>query len=136
MAQANGLRGTILVVDDEQIQLNFIRDVLEDAGYAVVTTTDSDCVGLIEQARPELILIDVRMPVLDGDMIVAIFREHPEILGGALVLLYSGLSEEQLATMVKNCGAAGFIQKSGDPVKLRSEIDSWLQVARTPAPAA
>lgn len=57
----------ILVVDDEELVLNQISEILEDAGYDVFKGKDgSEAIELFEKTNPDLLLIDIRMPNIDG----------------------------------------------------------------------
>ena len=59
--------GPILVVDDDPAIRAVVTDVLEDEGYAVLTATDGqEGLAVLAQTTPELILLDMRMPGLDG----------------------------------------------------------------------
>jgi two-component system nitrogen regulation response regulator NtrX len=58
---------TILVVDDEDGVRESVREVLSDEGYRVVDTSDGTRVlGMIREERPELVLLDIWMPQVDG----------------------------------------------------------------------
>jgi CheY-like chemotaxis protein len=57
----------VLVVDDDAAIRDAVRDVLESAGIAVETATDgADALEKVSRQRPRLVLLDMRMPVLDG----------------------------------------------------------------------
>ncbi len=60
-------KGTVLVVDDAAASVDLLRDLLSDAGYAVLDARDgSSALALVETLRPDAILLDVLMPGLDG----------------------------------------------------------------------
>ena len=60
-------RAPVLVVDDDAAIRDAVRDVLESAGIAVETATDgADALEKVSRQRPRLVLLDMRMPVLDG----------------------------------------------------------------------
>ena len=105
---------TVMVIDDSEIVLSVTRNVLEGAGYRVVThPRPAGCVALILQEKPELVLIDVNMPLIGGDTIVKLFgKARPN--NDTIVLLYSSLSQAALEAKVKSSGAHGFIQKTED----------------------
>ena len=58
---------TIMVVDDEKNICELMRLYLEKEGFAVtVANNGSDAISLIRQSRPDLVLLDIMMPVIDG----------------------------------------------------------------------
>jgi DNA-binding response OmpR family regulator len=66
MTEAGGPR-TILVVDDEATMLELIRAILEPAGYRLVEATSATrALDLLDEAQPDLVLLDVAMPGLSG----------------------------------------------------------------------
>lgn len=68
----------ILVVDDEIETLDMLRAFLELIGYEVVTTLNStDALFLAELEKPDLVLLDIMMPVMDGFTICKMMRLHP-----------------------------------------------------------
>lgn len=79
---------TILVVDDDLAVVSMIRQILERAGYGVLTATDG--VGAMEKARrdsPDLILLDVIMAGLDGFEVCRILKGEPELRHIPIVLV-------------------------------------------------
>lgn len=79
---------TILVVDDELAVVSMIRQILERAGYGVLTATDG--VAAMEKARresPDLILLDVIMAGLDGFEVCRILKGEPELRHIPIVLV-------------------------------------------------
>ena len=83
------MTGRILVVDDEAHIVEFVRGYLERDGYEVLTASDGDtAVSIAEEARPDLLVLDVMLPGLSGLLEVQPFRytlSFPlEILTGSL----------------------------------------------------
>ncbi|HEY2921754.1 MAG TPA: response regulator, partial [Candidatus Binatia bacterium] len=75
------MQKTILVVDDEDGVRESVREVLSDEGYRVVDTADGARVlEIIKQERPELVLLDIWMPQVDGIGLLKEIKSHePEI---------------------------------------------------------
>ncbi len=116
----NGER--ILVVEDTDRMRNLIRTVLHEYGYRTATATNG-VEGLAEfgQDRPDLVLLDVRMPQLDGkETLSRIRKNHP----GVQVILSSGhpMTDDELHAL----GAASFLQKPYKPVLLVKTIREVL----------
>ena len=69
----------ILVVDDHKLNLELARQVLTYHGYEVLEAENGqDGVRLAKEARPDLILMDIQMPVLDGLEAARLLKEDPE----------------------------------------------------------
>ena len=69
---------TILVADDDPVGRELIREILESQGYCVTEAGDGgSALSVIQAAPPDLVLLDIQMPVLDGfGVIQALRREH------------------------------------------------------------
>jgi DNA-binding response OmpR family regulator len=67
----------VLVVDDELDTLSLLRTILEISGYEPITTLNSvDAIDLAEAEKPDVVLLDVMMPRLDGFTLCKMMREH------------------------------------------------------------
>ncbi|HVO43900.1 MAG TPA: response regulator [Aggregatilineales bacterium] len=87
----------VLVVDDEIDTLNLLRTILEISGYQAVTTLNStDAITLAEIEHPDLVLLDIMMPQLDGFTLCKMMRLHPATMRLPIVFVtaYSALDLE------------------------------------------
>ncbi len=103
---------TILVVDDDPEILSMVRSVLEEKGFNVVTATDGkQCMREIIVKKPDLIIMDIRMPNMDGmnalDMIKVtdLGKEVP-------ILMWSGEADRETMAKAEKLGADDFVVKS------------------------
>jgi CheY-like chemotaxis protein len=72
-----GPRQTILVVDDNEIQRDLVRDLLASLAFNVVSAASGrECLLLAQQNRPNLVLLDIAMPEMDGWQVAQCFRER------------------------------------------------------------
>jgi CheY-like chemotaxis protein len=119
-------RPRIFIVDDSKVVLLAAREVLERAGYEV--TTRQEAIGStaeILRVQPDLVLLDVNMPLLEGDDLVrSIKRREP--LRDTCVLSFSGKPDNELRQLAMLSGADGFIRKPSSATELVSEIEKWL----------
>jgi CRP-like cAMP-binding protein/FixJ family two-component response regulator len=79
---------TILLIEDHQIIRENTAQLLELAGYAVQTAENGETgVQLALATRPDLVVCDIMMPVLDGYGVLQIFNQHPQLLGVPFIFL-------------------------------------------------
>jgi DNA-binding response OmpR family regulator len=125
MAQAT--RQRVLVIDDSATIRAQCELVLEDAGFHVATTDNPIMVhSLMRQENPDIVLVDVNMPAIDGHEVVKILRSRPAGSGReGIVLLYSGIDEARLKLLAEQCGADGYVRKTGDMDDFVARIAAW-----------
>ena len=105
-----GQRAKVLVVDDEPAIVLMIRDVLEDAGFAVITAANgADALRAIEQAPPAVVLLDMQMPILDGPAFVHALEQRG--LRVPIIVMTAGSSAARWA---KELPVAGYLSKPFD----------------------
>lgn len=126
-------RSTILVVDDTASILNVVAHTLAGAGYRPLTAaTALDAVALARRERPDLILMDIMMPGLEGSVASSLMHEIEE-LRDVPVLLMSALPEEALRERAAEAGAAGFLAKPFKKERLLEIVRRTLRFAAVPA---
>ncbi len=70
---------TVLVIDDEQDIAEAVRSILEDEGYKVVTCANGrEALQSLDPVRPDLAIVDVMMPVMNGFETIRGIRRHPD----------------------------------------------------------
>lgn len=108
------VRGKVLVVDDDPVVLQVIQERLEQAGYGVCTRENAlGTSQWIAAEKPDLVLLDVRMPALSGGELAQMIRRSSQISSTG-VIFCSSLEEEALAQLLTSTGALGAIPKSYD----------------------
>jgi excisionase family DNA binding protein len=117
---------SVLVVDDDAGLREFIRANLEAEGYSVREAgSASEGLAALDEAPPDLILLDVLMPKMDGwEMLRRVQERHG--VDAIQVIMYSGKVEE--AGKAEERGAQAFIGKPFDPAKL---LEATKQLLRT-----
>ena len=119
----------ILIVDDEPDTILILQDRLEMDGYEVVTATDgSDALELIDQDLPDLVLLDIQMPRLDGiETLIHLHEKYP----GILVLMLTAHGTIQRAVEATKQGAYDFLEKPFQPEHITQKVDQALEHQRT-----
>jgi CheY-like chemotaxis protein len=122
---------TILVVDDEPLIAMALEATLEDAGYRVATAANGrqGLERLAEAPRPDLVLLDMMMPVMNGPAMLAAMAADPE-LDGVPVIVLSSLPEEAVRERAK--GVAAILRKPYTAAAILDAITRVLGEAREP----
>ncbi|TML47065.1 MAG: response regulator [Actinobacteria bacterium] len=108
----------VLIVDDDERVREYVRVNLEMEGYAVREAgSANEGLGVLEEVSPDLILLDVMMPEVDGwEMLRRVQERHG--VGAIPVVMFSGKVNEQSAEEATARGAQGFVGKPFDPQQL------------------
>ncbi len=102
---------TILVVDDDSAQRLMVRESLEQVGFTIVEARDgAEALSVAERARPDLVLLDVMMPVLDGFATCARLRCHEQFMHLPIVMV-TGLEDIGSIEKAYEAGATSFLTK-------------------------
>ncbi|MEW6173816.1 MAG: PAS domain S-box protein [Bacillota bacterium] len=123
----------ILVVDDDQTMRLMLRSTLEREGYAVVEAGDgAQALSTYESMRPDLVLMDALLPVMDGFTACTRLKALP----GAErtpVLILTGLDDDKSVDMAFDSGATDFISKPVQWAVLRHRVRRLIHAQKTEA---
>jgi two-component system, OmpR family, alkaline phosphatase synthesis response regulator PhoP len=107
---------TVMVVDDDPNALDIVRTFLESKGYTVATAKDgSEALGMLEEVKPALVLLDVMMPGMDGWEVARVIKNHPNF-GNTRVVMLTARSDFADKHEGLRAGADDYIVK---PIQLR-----------------
>lgn len=110
-----GTRPRAMIVLEGKGIITLLKIQLQQAGFDVsVQVSSMEALNVIPQEKPTLIILGVELSQLSGPDLCRIIRSKPEMaaISNTPVLLYSGLSEEELNQTVNQCGASGYIHKT------------------------
>jgi len=112
--RSEGARLRVLVADDDPIVRRLVRDVLQGAGITVVAEAEDgrDAVDLTRYYRPDVVLMDVVLPGIDG--LEALERISADEDLATRVVMLSVRSERELAVLAVRKGASGYLSKDID----------------------
>ncbi len=120
----------ILVVDDEQSILDLVTAYLSPEGYEFQTATDGNAaLDLARSFKPEVIVLDVMLPGIDGLEVLARLRRESD----AYVILLTAKSEETDKVIGLSVGADDYVTKPFSPRELVARIKAALRRLRSPA---
>jgi two-component system, chemotaxis family, chemotaxis protein CheY len=112
----------VLIVDDDATITSVLEFLLVDSGYEVRTAGDGRAaLQLSEERRPDLILLDLMMPVMNGWEVMTQLRDDPELRHIPVLILSADQNVGRKAT---DLGAEGYIAKPFDIDDLLSRVDN------------
>jgi len=118
----------ILIVDDSGFARRVLRQILENAGYAVDEATDGyEALERYRLSQPSLVLLDMIMAPINGlDVLPLVLEIDPE----AKIIVASADVQEQTSASTVKAGAAGWINKPFEKSEVLATISSVLETAR------
>ena len=119
-----GERGGILVVDDEEIVCNSLQRVLKEAGYDVVTAFNGqEALNKMSQLKIELVLLDIKMPGLDGFQVLRLIRKSSDVP----VIMLTALSDVNTVCDTLSLGADDYVKKPFRTRELLARVKAKLR---------
>ena len=118
----------VLVVDDEPRYLKLVRYNLEAAGYEVVTAaTGEEALSLVAEKSPDLIILDIRLPGIDGYEVCTRIREFSSVP----IIMLTAKGEEREKVQGLRLGADDYITKPFGAEELVARVETVLRRSRT-----
>ena len=133
--QAGAREIKILCVDDDPLILQMLGDILRFRGYTVVTAPDGET-GLeaAGRERPDLVLLDVMMPGIDGFEVCRLLKADP-VLKAIPVVILTAMNDPKLNTRAFEAGAVLALQKTAETTAVLRTIEAALALSGHPAGA-
>jgi len=127
------LKPRILMVDDDPTNLRFLTEVLEDRYGLLAINSGESVLECLPKFRPDLILLDVMLPGIDGYEVCRRIRQQPEQAGVRIILISAKamVSEQQKGYAA---GADLYLTKPFDHIDLLKQINLLLQPAENSGP--
>ncbi len=111
----------VLIVDDEPLNILILRKMLSVFSFKVVTAScGNDCLCHIENSKPSLVLLDLKMPDIDGYGVLRRMRSNPDTADIPAIVL-SAYNDEDSLVKAYQLGACDFLEK---PINMGKLIDS------------
>lgn len=119
----------ILIVDDEDQICEMLEDFLGGLGYETFTAmTGDDAIRLVKEARPHLMLLDIRMPETDGIEVLRSVRTIDQEIG---IIMMTGYHDVDIAQRALKLGASDFLTKPIDMSYLETSVRQKLKAMLT-----
>lgn len=114
----------ILIVDDEQLYRHLVKVNLESEGYEVISAANGEeCLDLVSNKHPDMVILDVMMPKLDGFDTLDRIRQFSEVP----VIMLTGKHEEQDRVQGLNAGADDYVTKPFSATELIARVRAVLR---------
>lgn len=122
--------GTILYIEDNDANRMLVRRVLMAEGYTVVEVSNPlEALDKLRAAMPNLILMDINMPDMDGYTLTAMIREHSEFDQIPIIALTANVMKGDKEKSLE-AGCDGYIQKPIDIDSLPVQVDKYMKLKR------
>lgn len=122
----------VLLVDDNEQLLEMLRLYLTASGFEIVTATDGQAaMDMLDEAAPDIVVTDYKMPRMDGVTLSRSVREHPGFHDTQIVL-YSAYDQDQYLTSLIQPPPAAWLRKGSSPDELVRFLNE-LVAGRQPA---
>lgn len=116
----------VMIVDDDPEILELFRDILEDRGYQIITYTRGwEALQGVSRDQPDLIILDIMMPRVNGYEVCQILKENPTTQKIPVIFL-TALSHQEALQRAADGGADDFVVKPCPPEKLIKHVERYL----------
>jgi len=118
------VKPTLLIIEDNEQNLYLMRYLLERSGFSVVSARDGRSgIDLAAEVKPDLVILDIQLPLMDGYAVASAIRKNPELAGTPILAVTSyamqGDREKCLAA-----GATAYMEKPINP-------DTFVELVRS-----
>jgi DNA-binding response OmpR family regulator len=119
------MKRRVLIIDDSSTSRLALSQALRRLGFDVQAVGELDQLDdALNRARADLLLLDVQMPDVYGTDLVPWLRENRHV--DRPILLYSNRAADELRTLAEECGADGYIRKTGRPDEVAAHVERYL----------
>ncbi len=123
----------ILVIEDNAANLELVRYLLAASGHTVLMARDgAQGVAVAHRERPDLIVCDLQMPVMDGYQVLTQLRENADAFQPVVVAV-TAFSMPRDREKVLTAGFDGYLSKPIEPATFVADIEAFLPVGLRPA---
>ena len=121
----------ILIADDAASARDLVRSILGRSGYEIFEAEDGEAaLESATQLQPDLVILDLQMPKLDGCSVASRLRTMPSFEGIPILALSAAISQTEHAKLIQ-AGFSRFLDKPISPARLRSTIIDMFDAVDT-----
>ncbi|MFW6134070.1 MAG: response regulator transcription factor [Elusimicrobiota bacterium] len=116
----------ILVVDDEKNILSMLKIIFETEDFDVLTSENGkEALEIVEKEGPELVLLDLMMPVMDGFEVLTEMKNN-QLINKIPVIIFSALKQDDIVEKALEMGADDYVAKDSGPQVLIEKVKETL----------
>ncbi|MGA7927627.1 MAG: response regulator [Candidatus Sulfotelmatobacter sp.] len=113
----------VLVAEDNPVNRELLRELLETGGYSVIEACNGqEALDMVEQSQPDLLLLDIGMPVLDGFAVMRRIRENPSLATLPVLAVTAYAMRDDRKKILKS-GFDGHLSKPINAPDLANELE-------------
>lgn len=116
----------VLIVDDEPFNLDYIEQELADSNYQLITASNGrEALDKIYSVQPDLVLLDLMMPILDGFAVLAQVKADPSVRDIPVIIISAASDSRSVVKGIKQ-GAEDYLTKPVDGDLLLQKVKEYL----------
>lgn len=116
----------VLIVDDEELNVDYLEQRLEDLEYQIITASDGQkALDKIKSDQPDLILLDLMMPVLDGFAVLSQVKADPSLRDIPVIIISADHDSKSIVRGIKQ-GADDYLTKPVNAELLVKKVKEYL----------
>jgi CheY-like chemotaxis protein len=117
---------TVLIVEDEPLNLELEKALFKAAGYIVLEAEDAkEGIAIAQDKKPDVIVVDYQMPKIDGVQFIKMLKRDPKTKEIPCIIVTASASEDQLEKL-KSSAACGYVTK---PINTRAFVEQVIKLA-------
>lgn len=120
-------QGTILIIDDNVDTIRLLSAMLKDIGQVLFATSGRTGLKIAEERQPQLILLDVEMPDMDGYQVCELLKNSPDA-SNASIIFVTGRTDNASEIKALDSGAVDFITKPLNPPVVRARVRTHMKL--------
>ena len=124
------MKEVILIVEDDEINMRLSRDLLQAKGYETLEAWDGkQGVEIAKEKKPDLILMDIQLPVMSGLEATKILKDNKETKEIPIIALTASVMKNEIEKIYE-VGCDGYISKPVNIKEFRSKVAEYLEKSK------
>lgn len=119
-------KATVLIVDDEPFNIEVLEQAMDESEYRVLTASNGkEAWEKIKNEEPDLVLLDLMMPVMDGFEVLAKVKDDPMLRNIPIIIVSAEQDSKSVVKGIKQ-GAEDYLTKPVDPAQFLKKVKEFL----------